>query len=132
MNISFSNAFYVFECSFNLINFDQLNDLYLMTYKFKIFIVENQHIITKKRVNNVFFLSCESMWITISSSHLSSIISRCRQTNQESRLIKKFWTCDILDSNIWKNKTCVDSSKYRKEWNWLNSLQIRIFVNRAS
>jgi hypothetical protein len=25
MNISFSNAFYVFECFFNLINFDQLN-----------------------------------------------------------------------------------------------------------
>jgi hypothetical protein len=26
-----------------------------MTYKFKIFIVENQNIITKKRVNNMFF-----------------------------------------------------------------------------
>jgi hypothetical protein len=26
-----------------------------MTYKFKMFIVENQDIITKKRVNNVFF-----------------------------------------------------------------------------
>jgi hypothetical protein len=55
MNISFSNAFYVFECFFNLINFDQLNDLCLMTYKFEIFIVENQDIIIKKRVNNVFF-----------------------------------------------------------------------------
>jgi hypothetical protein len=55
MNISFSNAFYVLEYSFNLINFDQLNDRCLMTYKFEMFIVENQNIITKKRVNNVFF-----------------------------------------------------------------------------
>jgi hypothetical protein len=60
MNISFSNAFYVLECFFNLINFEQLNDLCLMTYKFKMFIVENQDIITKKRVNNVFFLNCEN------------------------------------------------------------------------
>jgi hypothetical protein len=56
MNISFSNAFYVFKCSFNLINFQQLNDLCSMTYKFEIFIVEDQNIITRKRVNNVFFL----------------------------------------------------------------------------
>ncbi len=97
INISFSNAFYVFKCFFNLINFDQLNDLCSMTYKFKIFIVENQNIITRKRVNNVFFLNCENMWITTSSSHLSSIISRCRQMNQKSRLIKTFWTCDMLD-----------------------------------
>ncbi len=55
MNISFSNAFYVFECSFNLISFDQLNNLCSMTYKFEMFIVEDQDIITKKRVNNVFF-----------------------------------------------------------------------------
>ncbi len=55
INISFLNAFYVFECFLNLINFDQLNDLCLMTYKFKIFIVENQNIIIKKRVNNMFF-----------------------------------------------------------------------------
>jgi hypothetical protein len=55
MNISFSNAFYVLECFFNLINVDQLNDRCSMTYKFKMFIVEDQNIITKKRVNNVFF-----------------------------------------------------------------------------
>jgi hypothetical protein len=75
MNIFFLNAFYVLECSFNLINFDQLNDLCSMTYKFEMFIVENQNIIAKKHVNNVFFLSCESTWIITSSSHLSSIIS---------------------------------------------------------
>jgi hypothetical protein len=55
MNISFSNAFYVLECFFNLISFDQLNDRCSMTYKFEMFIVENQNIITKKHVNNVFF-----------------------------------------------------------------------------
>ncbi len=55
VNISFSNAFYVFECSLNLISFDQLNDLCSMTYKFEMFIVEDQDIIAKKRVNNVFF-----------------------------------------------------------------------------
>jgi hypothetical protein len=55
VNISFSNAFYVFECSFNLISFDQLNDRCSMTYKFEMFIVEDQNIITKKRINNVFF-----------------------------------------------------------------------------
>jgi hypothetical protein len=56
MNISFSNAFYVLECSFNLINFDQLNDRCSMTYKFEIFIVENQNIIAKKaRQQRVFF-----------------------------------------------------------------------------
>jgi hypothetical protein len=60
INISFSNAFYVLECFFNLISFDQLNDLCLMMYKFKMFIIENQNIITRKRVNNVFFLNCEN------------------------------------------------------------------------
>ncbi len=55
MNISFSNAFYVLKCFFNLINVDQLNDRCSMTYKFKMFIVEDQNIITRKRVNNVFF-----------------------------------------------------------------------------
>jgi hypothetical protein len=55
MNISFSNAFYVLECFLNLISFDQLNDLCSMTYKSEMFIVENQDIIARKRVNNVFF-----------------------------------------------------------------------------
>jgi hypothetical protein len=33
-----------------------------MTYKFKMFIVKNQNIITKERVNNVFFfLNYENM-----------------------------------------------------------------------
>ncbi len=56
VNISFFDVFYVSKCFLNLINFDQLNEIdYLMTYKSKLFMIENQDIITKKRVNNVFF-----------------------------------------------------------------------------
>jgi hypothetical protein len=56
MNISFSNAFYVSKCSLNLINFNQLNEIRcLMSYKSNLFMIENQDIIAKKRVNNVFF-----------------------------------------------------------------------------
>jgi hypothetical protein len=56
MNISFSNAFYVSKCFLNLINFDQLNEIRcFMSYKSNLFTIENQDIITKKRVNNVFF-----------------------------------------------------------------------------
>ncbi len=56
MNISFSNAFYVSKCFLNLINFDQLNEIRcLMLYKSSLFTIENQDIIAKKRVNNVFF-----------------------------------------------------------------------------
>jgi hypothetical protein len=65
INVLFSNVFYVFKWFFNLINFDQLNNLCLIIYKFNIFNVENQNIITKKRVNNVFFINCENMWIII-------------------------------------------------------------------
>jgi hypothetical protein len=55
IDLFFSNAFYVSKCFLNLINFNQLNDLCSMTYKSKMFFVKNQNIITKKRVNNVFF-----------------------------------------------------------------------------
>jgi hypothetical protein len=55
IDIFFLNAFYVSKCFLNLIIFDQLNDLCSMTYKSKMFFVEDQNIITKKRVNNVFF-----------------------------------------------------------------------------
>jgi hypothetical protein len=56
MNISFSNVFYVSKCFLNLINFDQLNEIRcFMSYKSNLFTIENQDIITKKRVNNVFF-----------------------------------------------------------------------------
>jgi hypothetical protein len=56
MNISFSNVFYVSKCFLNLINFDQLNEIRcFMSYKSNLFTIENQDIIAKKRVNNVFF-----------------------------------------------------------------------------
>jgi hypothetical protein len=55
IDIFFFNEFYVSKCFLNLINFDQLNNFCSMTYKSKMFLVENQNIIAKKRVNNVFF-----------------------------------------------------------------------------
>ncbi len=56
MNIFFFDVFYVSKCFLNLINFDQLNEIHcLMSYKSNLFMIENQDIITRKRVNNVFF-----------------------------------------------------------------------------
>jgi hypothetical protein len=71
MNISFLNAFYVLKYFLNLINFDQFNDLCSMTYKFKMFIVENQDIITRKRVNNVFFFE---LWKHVSYNFVITFI----------------------------------------------------------
>jgi hypothetical protein len=56
MNIFFFDAFYVSKCSLNLINFDQLDGIRcFMSYKSNLFTIEDQDIITRKRVNNVFF-----------------------------------------------------------------------------
>jgi hypothetical protein len=85
-NIFFFDAFYVSKCSLNLINFDQLNEIRcFMSYKSNLFMIKNQDIIIKKRVNNVFFLNCESMWIIISSSHLSLTISSKRSSKHSSK-----------------------------------------------
>ncbi len=94
MNISFSNAFYVFECSLNLISFDQLNDLCSMTYKSETFIVENQDIIARKRVNNVFFFK---LWEHVSYNFIVTfIVDNFAMSSNESRItINK----DIL--NVW-------------------------------
>jgi hypothetical protein len=94
MNISFSNAFYVFECLLNLIIFDQLNDLCLMTYKSEMFIVEDQDIITKKRVNNVFFFE---LWEHVSYNFIVTfIVDNFAMSSDELRItINK----DIL--NVW-------------------------------
>jgi hypothetical protein len=84
INISFSNAFYVLECSFNLINFEQLNDLCLMIYKFKMFIVENQNIITRKRVNNVFFFE---LWKHVNYNFIVIfIVDNLAMLSNESRI----------------------------------------------
>jgi hypothetical protein len=94
MNISFSNAFYVLKCFLNLINFEQLNDLCSMTYKFKMFIVENQDIIAKKRVNNVFFFE---LWKHVSYCFIVTfIVDNFAMSSDESKTtINK----DIL--NVW-------------------------------
>jgi hypothetical protein len=55
-NIFFFDVFYVSKCFLNLINFDQLNEIRCsMSYKLNLFTIEDQDIITRKRVNNVFF-----------------------------------------------------------------------------
>jgi hypothetical protein len=55
-NIFFFDAFYVSKCLLNSINFDQLNkNRCFMSYNSNLFTIEDQDIITKKRVNNVFF-----------------------------------------------------------------------------
>jgi hypothetical protein len=94
MNISFSNAFYVFECFFNLINFDQLNDLCSMTYKFKKFIVENQDIITKKASTTCFFFE---LWKYVNYNFIVTfIVDNFAMSSNESKItINK----DIL--NVW-------------------------------
>ncbi len=72
MNISFSNAFYVSKCSLNLINFDQLNEIRcFMSYKSNLFTIEDQDIITKKRVNNVFFFE---LWKHVSYNFIITFI----------------------------------------------------------
>ncbi len=72
MNISFSNAFYVSKCSLNLISFDQLNEVRcLMSYKSSLFTIENQDIIAKKRVNNVFFFE---LWKHVSYNFIITFI----------------------------------------------------------
>jgi hypothetical protein len=109
VNISFSNAFYVLECSLNLISFDQLNDRCSMTYKSEMFTVENQNIIAKKSVNNVFFFE---LWKHVSYNFvitLSSIISNrslrssisisssSSQSIHDSQWTRQSWTSDTLD-----------------------------------
>jgi hypothetical protein len=99
MNISFSNAFYVFECFLNLISFDQLNDRCSMTYKFEMFTVEDQDIITKKRVNNVFFFE---LWKHVSYNFvITFIVDNFEQISQ----IVVF---ESIDSRFSVNKTILN------------------------
>jgi hypothetical protein len=94
VNISFSNAFYVLECSLNLISFDQLNDLCSMTYKFEMFIVEDQDIITKKRVNNVFFFE---LWKHVNYNFIVTfIVDNFAMSSDESRI-----TINKDTLNVW-------------------------------
>jgi hypothetical protein len=104
MNISFSNAFYVLECSLNLISFDQLNDRCSMTYKFKMFIVENQDIITRKRVNNVFFFE---LWKHVKYNFvITFIVDNFEQIFQIVNL--DFVAFESIDSRFSVNKTILN------------------------
>jgi hypothetical protein len=99
MNISFLNAFYVLECSLNLISFDQLNDRCSMTYKFEMFIVEDQNIITRKRVNNVFFFE---LWKHVNYNFvITFIVDNLEQISQ----IVAF---ESIDSRLSMNKTILN------------------------
>ncbi len=71
-----------------------MNDLCSMTYKFKTFIVENQNIITKKRVNNVFFFK---LWKHVNYNFIITfIVDNFAMSSNESKItINK----DIL--NVW-------------------------------
>jgi hypothetical protein len=99
MNISFSNAFYVLECFLNLISFDQLNDRCSMTYKFEMFIVEDQDIIAKKRVNNVFFFE---LWKHVNYNFvITFIVDNFEQISQIVVL-------ESIDSRFSMNKTILN------------------------
>jgi hypothetical protein len=132
MNISFSNAFYVFECFFNLIIFDQLNDLCSMTYKFKMFIVENQNIITKKRVNNVFFFE---LWKHVNYNFIVTfIVDNLAMSSNESRITIN---TDIL--NVWyaqlkhlRKQNVRRFVKMSKRMNLIKFIAIKNFCERAS
>jgi hypothetical protein len=64
--------FYVSKCFLNLINFDQLNEIRcFMSYKSNLFTIEDQDIIAKKRVNNVFFFE---LWKHVSYNFIITFI----------------------------------------------------------
>jgi hypothetical protein len=95
MNISFSNAFYVSKCFLNLINFDQLNEIRcLMSYKSNLFTIENQDIITKKRVNNVFFFE---LWKHVNYNFIITFIV----DNLIEQFVKSSFTINKKILNVW-------------------------------
>jgi hypothetical protein len=95
MNISFSNVFYVSKCSLNLINFDQLNEIRcFMSYKSNLFTIENQDIITKKRVNNVFFFE---LWKYVNYNFIITFII----DNLIEQFVKSSFTINKKTLNVW-------------------------------
>jgi hypothetical protein len=105
VNISFSNAFYVLECLFNLISFEQLNDLCLMIYKSEMFTIENQDIIAKKRVNNVFFFE---LWKHVSYIFIITFIV----DNFVETLVKSFVE-SLVDASSIESSTAVNKETLR-------------------
>ncbi len=95
MNISFFDVFYVSKCFLNLINFDQLDEIRcLMSYKSDLFAIENQDIITKKRVNNVFFFE---LWKHVSYNFIVTFIV----DNLIEQSIKSNFTINKKTLNVW-------------------------------
>jgi hypothetical protein len=87
-NIFFFDAFYVSKCSLNLINFDQLDEIRcLMSYKSSLFTIENQDIIARKRVNNVFFFE---LWKHVSYNFIiTSIVDNFVETFVKDSAVNK-------------------------------------------
>jgi hypothetical protein len=107
MNISFSNAFYVSKCSLNLINFDQLNEIRcFMSYKSSLFTIENQDIIAKKRVNNVFFFE---LWKHVSYNFIitfivDNLVESFAESSVESSVESLIQSSSVINKeilNIW-------------------------------
>jgi hypothetical protein len=95
MNISFSNAFYVSKCSLNLINFDQLDEIRcFMSYKSNLFTIEDQNIIAKKRVNNVFFFE---LWKHVNYNFIITFIV----DNLIEQFVKSSFTINKKTLNVW-------------------------------
>jgi hypothetical protein len=129
INISFSNAFYVLECFLNLISFDQLNDRCSMTYKSEMFIVENQDIITRKRVNNVFFFE---LWKHVSYNFvIIFIVDNLEQISQivVFETISSRFSMNKTILNIWhvrlkhlRKQNMRRLTKMSKEMNFIKSI----------
>ncbi len=97
-NTFFFDVFYISKCSLNLINFDQLNEIRcLMSYKSNLFTIEDQDIITKKRVNNMFFFE---LWKHVNYNFIITfIVDNLVETFVESFVNDFSINKEIL--NIW-------------------------------
>jgi hypothetical protein len=70
-----------------------------MTYKFKMFIVEDQNIITRKRVNNVFFFK---LWKHVNYNLIITFI--VDNLEQISQIV----VFESIDSRFLMNKTILN------------------------
>jgi hypothetical protein len=129
MNILFSNVFYISKCSLNLINFDQLNEVHcFISYKSSLFKIENQDIITKKRVNNVFFFE---LWKHVNYNFIITFIV----DNLVESFVKSFIESFIESSSainkkilsIWhvrlKHLKKQNVRRFVKMWNEMNLIK---------
>ncbi len=109
-NIFFFDVFYVSKCLLNLISFDQLDEIRcLMSYKSGLFTIEDQDIITKKRVNNVFFFE---LWEHVSYIFIiTSIVDNFVET-----LVKSFVEShaeSFVDASLIESSTTVNKETLR-------------------